>query len=65
MEPKASRRGRHPGCGCGFDLGFFSDRRGGRFCINAVTGPDEYSTVVHNNTYTNLMGKSTYGTRLQ
>lgn len=24
-----------------FDLGFFSDRRDGRFCINGVTGPDE------------------------
>ncbi len=40
-----------------YDLGFFSDRRGGRFCINAVTGPDEYTTVVHNNTYTNLMAQ--------
>jgi alpha,alpha-trehalose phosphorylase len=40
-----------------FDLGFFSDRREGRFCINAVTGPDEYATVVHNNTYTNLMAQ--------
>jgi alpha,alpha-trehalose phosphorylase len=39
------------------DLGFFSERRGGRFCINAVTGPDEYTTVVNNNAYTNLMAK--------
>src|SRR5215207_6982607 len=39
------------------DLGFFSERRGGRFCINAVTGPDEYTTVVDNNAYTNLMAK--------
>jgi alpha,alpha-trehalose phosphorylase len=37
------------------DLGFFSDRRDGRFVINKVTGPDEYSTVVDNNLYTNLM----------
>ena len=36
------------------ELGFFSD---GRFCINAVTGPDEYTTVVDNNAYTNLMAK--------
>jgi alpha,alpha-trehalose phosphorylase len=40
-----------------FDLGFFSERRGGRFCIDGVTGPDEYNTVVDNNTYTNLMAR--------
>jgi alpha,alpha-trehalose phosphorylase len=39
------------------ELGFFSDRRDGRFCINSVTGPDEYTTVVDNNAYTNLMAK--------
>ena len=39
------------------ELGFFSERRGGRFCINSVTGPDEYTTVVNNNAYTNLMAK--------
>jgi alpha,alpha-trehalose phosphorylase len=39
------------------ELGFFSDRCEGRFCINAVTGPDEYTTVVDNNAYTNLMAK--------
>ena len=39
------------------DLGFFSERRGGRFCINGVTGPDEYTTVVDNNAYTNLMAR--------
>ena len=38
-------------------LGFFSDRRDGRFCIHSVTGPDEYTTVVDNNAYTNLMAK--------
>jgi alpha,alpha-trehalose phosphorylase len=37
------------------DLGFYSDAKGGKFCINAVTGPDEYNTVVNNNAYTNLM----------
>jgi len=39
------------------DLGFFSERKGGKFCINGVTGPDEYNTVVDNNTYTNLMAR--------
>lgn len=39
------------------DLGFYSDRRGGQFCINGVTGPDEYNTVVNNNAYTNLMAR--------
>jgi alpha,alpha-trehalose phosphorylase len=37
------------------DLGFFSPRRGGKFVINKVTGPDEYTTVVNNNLFTNLM----------
>jgi alpha,alpha-trehalose phosphorylase len=39
------------------DLGFYSEAKGGRFCINGVTGPDEYNTVVHNNAYTNLMAR--------
>ena len=39
------------------DLGFYSDAKGGQFCINAVTGPDEYNTVVNNNAYTNLMAR--------
>ena len=38
-------------------LGFFNERAGGRFCINAVTGPDEYNTVVNNNLFTNLMAR--------
>jgi alpha,alpha-trehalose phosphorylase len=37
------------------DLGFFSARKSGCFVINGVTGPDEYSTVVDNNLFTNLM----------
>jgi len=37
------------------DLGFYSERQGGKFCIEGVTGPDEYNTVVDNNAYTNLM----------
>jgi alpha,alpha-trehalose phosphorylase len=36
-------------------LGRFSDHHDGQFIINKVTGPDEYSTVVDNNLFTNLM----------
>jgi alpha,alpha-trehalose phosphorylase len=39
------------------DLGFYSGAKGGRFCINSVTGPDEYNTVVNNNAFTNLMAR--------
>jgi alpha,alpha-trehalose phosphorylase len=39
------------------DLGFYSEVKGGKFCINAVTGPDEYNTVVNNNAYTNLLAR--------
>ena len=39
------------------DLGFFSERRGGAFLINGVTGPDEYNAVVNNNYFTNLMAQ--------
>jgi alpha,alpha-trehalose phosphorylase len=39
------------------DLGFYSDTKGGKFCINGVTGPDEYNAVVNNNAYTNLMAR--------
>jgi alpha,alpha-trehalose phosphorylase len=38
-------------------LGFYSDTKAGKFCINSVTGPDEYNTVVNNNAYTNLMAR--------
>jgi alpha,alpha-trehalose phosphorylase len=38
-------------------LGFYSKSKGGRFCINGVTGPDEYNAVVNNNAYTNLMAR--------
>jgi alpha,alpha-trehalose phosphorylase len=37
------------------ELGFFDGEE--RFRINAVTGPDEYSTVVDNNAYTNVMAR--------
>ena len=40
-----------------FDLGFFSERQDGHFCIHRVTGPDEYTTVVNNNAYTNFMAR--------
>jgi alpha,alpha-trehalose phosphorylase len=38
-------------------LGFYADAKEGKFCINSVTGPDEYNTVVNNNAYTNLMAR--------
>ncbi len=37
------------------DLGFYNPRKGGKFCINGVTGPDEYNAIVDNNAYTNIM----------
>lgn len=37
------------------NLGFYSEQKGGKFCINCVTGPDEYNVLVNNNLYTNLM----------
>ena len=37
------------------DLGFHAED--GRFHIHGVTGPDEYTTVVNDNTYTNLMAR--------
>ena len=39
-------------------LGFYNPGREGRFCIHGVTGPDEYTAIVDNNTFTNLMAKS-------
>ena len=37
------------------DLGFYGDD--GAFHIHSVTGPDEYTTVVNDNAYTNLMAR--------
>jgi alpha,alpha-trehalose phosphorylase len=37
------------------DLGFHGDD--GKFHLHGVTGPDEYTTVVNDNTYTNLMAR--------
>lgn len=39
------------------DMGFFCAKRGGAFCINQVTGPDEYSAMADNNFYTNSMAR--------
>lgn len=41
-----------------YGLGFFSEREDGKFCIHGVTGPDEYTTVVDNNLYTNLIAQN-------
>lgn len=38
-------------------LGHHSERRGGKFSIHEVTGPDEYSAMVDNNLYTNMMAQ--------
>ncbi|MGM0432517.1 MAG: beta-phosphoglucomutase [Spirochaetota bacterium] len=40
-----------------YDLGFFSERAGNQFCIHEVTGPDEYTALVNNNLYTNVMAQ--------
>lgn len=39
------------------DVGCFADSKGGKYCICAVTGPDEYNAIVDNNFYTNLMAR--------
>ncbi|MBN2051073.1 MAG: beta-phosphoglucomutase, partial [Spirochaetales bacterium] len=38
-------------------LGDFVESRGGKFCLNCVTGPDEYTALVNNNLYTNIMAR--------
>ncbi|OJF75734.1 MAG: beta-phosphoglucomutase [Treponema sp. CETP13] len=40
-----------------FSLGFFNENKNGQFCINNVTGPDEYTAIVNNNVFTNLMAR--------
>jgi len=37
------------------DLGGFSEREGRQFRINGVTGPDEYTAIVNNNYFTNVI----------
>ncbi len=41
------------------DLGFYSHNGAERFHIHSVTGPDEYTTVVNDNLYTNVMARFT------
>jgi len=40
------------------DLGDYIPSQGGAFCLNEVTGPDEYSALVNNNLNTNLMARA-------
>jgi beta-phosphoglucomutase len=42
-------------------IGHFEPRLGGQFCINEVTGPDEYTALVNNNLYTNAMARMHLG----
>ncbi len=39
------------------DLGFYATNSAERFHIQGVTGPDEYTTVVNDNFYTNVMAR--------
>jgi alpha,alpha-trehalose phosphorylase len=39
------------------DLGFWRSNGEGSFHIHGVTGPDEYTTVVNNNLFTNVMAR--------
>jgi len=39
------------------DLGGFTERNGRQFRINGVTGPDEYTAIVNNNYFTNVMAR--------
>jgi alpha,alpha-trehalose phosphorylase len=39
------------------DLGHYSAEKNGHFCIDCVTGPDEYTALVNNNFYTNIMAR--------
>lgn len=38
-------------------IGCYSPNDPARFCINEVTGPDEYTALVNNNYYTNIMAQ--------
>ena len=42
---------------CMAHRGAFIPMRGGKFCINVVCGPDEYTPVVDNNLYTNMLAQ--------
>ncbi len=39
------------------DLGTYVPSLGNAFCIHGVTGPDEYTAIVDNNCYTNMMAQ--------
>ncbi len=39
------------------DLGFWRNEENGSFHIHSVTGPDEYTTVVNDNLYTNVLAR--------
>ena len=39
-------------------LGHYDPARGGAFCIDQVTGPNEYTVLADNNVYTNLMAQA-------
>ncbi|WLD59157.1 hypothetical protein NFC81_05055 [Salinispirillum sp. LH 10-3-1] len=39
-------------------IGFFNPRLDDQFCINEVTGPDEYTACVNNNFFTNAMART-------
>jgi alpha,alpha-trehalose phosphorylase len=39
------------------DLGFYATNNSGSFHLHRVTGPDEYTTVVNDNCYTNVMAR--------
>jgi alpha,alpha-trehalose phosphorylase len=43
------------------DLGGFTERNGRQFRINGVTGPDEYTALVNNNFFTNVMARENLG----
>ncbi|SES89533.1 alpha,alpha-trehalose phosphorylase [Natronincola peptidivorans] len=40
------------------DVGIFNEKKQNQFCIHCVTGPDEYTAMVNNNFYTNVMAKT-------
>lgn len=39
------------------DVGCFAECKDNKYCICAVTGPDEYNAIVDNNFYTNLIAR--------
>ncbi len=39
------------------NFGEYVDYKDGKFCINGVTGPDEFAVLVNNNCYTNMLAR--------